>query len=198
MPDFKKRFQEFLSPTPTTIIDRIPIKRIENDGVVVDKNDHYQQFLRVKTYDLFSMSASNLNQIQMKFTNLLRMYAENMKIISLSYPTKTLQQQNYYAQLVKHYTDELKNATDRDFAIELENRRERAIEQFNLMQWIEKNMRDSAFFIVVYGDNHHALEENVRVISLLGQQLLGIQPIKEQKEVEYLLARLNNMNTTNE
>ncbi|MEC2469376.1 hypothetical protein P9X10_32255, partial [Bacillus cereus] len=69
-----------------------------------------------------------------------------------------------------------------------------AVENLNRVLWVEKNLKELAFFIVVYGENEKELIKNVKDIKRYGGRQFDLQNMKA-KEVEKLIFKLQNMNS---
>src|SRR5699024_6288766 len=95
--------------TDRDIVDVFPYKRITEDGFLEDKDGHYQAYLKVKTYDLQSMNDNDLGMLTQAFQNMLKVYTEPMKILSMTYPTETRDQQNFQRAKINQYNQRLQN-----------------------------------------------------------------------------------------
>lgn len=195
-----ERLKSLFDKDSLSIIDKIWYKRITPEGYIVDKNDRYQAYFKVRTADLYSMDDNDLERYILQFTNLLRIYTEPLKIYSMTYPTETKKQQNYYAKLIKRYTREMEyyketKPNQRRYE-EIANKHDRALEQFRTQSWVEDNLKDLIFFIAIYGESKEALEENLRSMKRLNSTTFNIEHISDQTTLINLMKKMHNM--TNE
>ena len=118
----------------------------------------------------------------------------------MTYPTETRRQQTYYAKLIKRYSEQMEfyrlNQPNPRRLEELENKRERAIEQFRTQTWVEDHLKDLIFFIAVYGETKDAIEENIRSFRRLSSRSFQMERITNHQKLVQILKKLHNM--TNE
>lgn len=181
--------------TDRSLIDLFPYKKITDDGYVTHKNGDYQAYLQITTYDLYSMNDEDLTMLTSSFQNLLRVYVEPIKIISLTYPMDTKEQQNFQQEKIKQYSQRLQNPklSLRQQKL-LENKRQIAYEELRRIHWAEQTLKDLTFFMVVYGETKEDVIENVRNIQRLGKRHFGLEHIKKKQHLENIISQLNNMN----
>lgn len=174
----------------------LPYKRITEEGIIVDKEDHFQCFLKVNTNDLFSMNDEDLERFISGLTTLSRIYTEPFKIFSTTYPTETREQQLFYQKKVKQYRQQLATQAmnDRQRSI-LEKKRFAAIENIQRLKWAEDHIQERAFFIVVYGKTENEVKERVRSMQRVGRRYFGLNTITKRKTLIAIIRRLTNMNT---
>jgi len=177
------------------IIDIMPYKRVTKEGFLVDKHNENQAYLRVKTNDLVSMNNSDLNRMISQLTSICRVYTEPFKILSMTYSTETSKQQMFWKSRINKYRRVLMD----DNAPELEFTRHEvmlrlAVDNLRRVTWVEDNLTELTFFIVVYGKNQKELEIRVRDMTRLGGKQYDLQ-LLNRDNIEKILIRLNNMNT---
>lgn len=191
---FKKLLSLFVG-VDRSITDITPYKEIREDGFLAHKDGHYQAYLKVKTYDLQSMNDNDLNRLTQSFQNLLRIYTEPFKIISMTYPTETRDQQNFQRAKINQYNKRLQNdrLTSRQRDV-LDNKRLRAMEELRRVEWAEDTLKDLTFFFVVYGETIEDVKESVRSMQRLGQRYFGLNHITDKQILENIVSQLNNMN----
>lgn len=120
-------------------------------GILVDRRDNLQVYLKVKTTDLISMNKDDLNRFMNQLTSLCRVYHEPFKILSLTYSTETTEQQVYWKRMALRYQGKMsQDVSERNEEHLWSQRYSLAIENLNRVLWVEKNLKELAFFIVVY------------------------------------------------
>lgn len=172
-----------------------PYKKMLNEGYLLDQYDEYQAYLKVKTRDLGSMNQADLNRIVSHLTDLCKVYNEPFKIMSMTYLTETTQQQFFWKGRVNKYRKILlsKDISQKDIN-RYENMLKLAIDNLRRVNWVEDNLTELTFFIVVYGKNIKELETHVRDMTRYGGKQFGLSQIKGKK-LQDIVTRLNNMNT---
>lgn len=166
----------------TSMIEVFPYKRME-DGFVVDVEEKYQAYLKIGTRNVYALSGSEQQTVMDHFTTLVRLYAEDISIISLMFPAGTESQQVFW----------------RRHLLQARRRKNRAQiqacqEQLGRMLWIEQNLSNLDFYLIVYADSKKVLIEKVKDIKRNGGMSLNITDT-EPEIVERILFKLNNMNT---
>lgn len=177
------------------IIDIMPYKRVTKEGFLIDKHNEYQAYLRVKTNDLVSMNNSDLNRMISQLTSICRVYTEPFKILSMTYSTETSKQQLFWKSRINKYRRVLMSdnvpeteITRHDVMLRL------AVDNLRRVTWVEDNLTELTFFIVVYGKNQRELELRVRDMKRIGGKQYDLQLVNRDN-IENILIRLNNMNT---
>lgn len=177
------------------IIDIMPYKRVTKEGFLIDKHNQYQAYLRVKTNDLVSMNNSDLNRMISQLTSICRVYTEPFKILSMTYSTETSKQQLFWKSRINKYRRVLMADNVPESEI---NRHEvmlrLAVDNLRRVTWVEDNLTELTFFIVVYGKSQKELELRVRDMTRLGGKQYDLQLV-DRDNIENILIRLNNMNT---
>ncbi|WP_437834500.1 hypothetical protein ACQRXC_29490 (plasmid) [Niallia taxi] len=177
------------------IIDIMPYKRVTKEGFLIDKHNEYQAYLRVKTNDLVSMNNSDLNRMISQLTSICRVYTEPFKILSMTYSTETSKQQLFWKSRINKYRRVLmadnvpeSEITRHEVMLRL------AVDNLRRVTWVEDNLTELTFFIVVYGKSQKELELRVRDMTRLGGKQYDLQLVNRDN-IENILIRLNNMNT---
>lgn len=177
------------------IVDILPYKRMTREGYLVDKDNEYQAFLQVKTADLVSMKESDLNRVISQLTSICRVYSEPFKIMSMTYLTETSTQQSYWKGRINKYRRIL---LSNELPLKEQNRYETmlrlAMDNLRRVTWIEENLTELTFFIVVYGKSEKEIETHVRDMIRFGGKQFNLRQVKQSK-LEDIIFRLNNMNT---
>lgn len=182
--------------TDASIVDVAPYKRLERKtGILVDRKDNLQVYLKVKTTDLLSMNEGDLKRFMNQLTTLCRVYHEPFKVLSLTYSTETTEQQVYWKRMAVRFQGRMnREGVTKEVERVWYQRYSLAVENLNRVLWVEKNLKELAFFIVVYGKNEKELVKNVKDMKRYGGRQFDLQNMKA-KEVEKLIFKLQNMNS---
>lgn len=179
----------------STVIDLMPYKRVTNKGYVIDKENEYQAYLKIKTKDLLSMNETDLNRMISRLTSICRVYLEPIKLLSLTYLTETSDQQTFWKRKIKQYRQRMMNSNiPKSEYNKLEIQAKLASDNLRRVSWVEDNLTELTFFMVIYGKSEKDIESNVNDIVRLGGKEFNLKLI-DKKNVEDLIFRLNNMNT---
>uniref|UniRef100_UPI00344C70E4 hypothetical protein n=1 Tax=Carnobacterium sp. TaxID=48221 RepID=UPI00344C70E4 len=177
------------------LTDIVPYKKITKEGYLIDSQNEYQAYLKVKTSDLVSMNNTDLNKVISQLTNLVRIYSEPMKVISMTYATETSAQQRYWKGKINQYRRTLLSETLSESEYNRYSLMQKlAVDNLRRIMWVEDNLSELTFFIVVYGKNAKDISVKVRDIVRLGGKSFELKQVNKQK-VEDIVFRLNNMNT---
>ncbi len=178
------------------IINIMPYKRITKEGYLIDKQDDYQAYLKVKTTDLVAMNSTDLNRTISQLTNLCRIYPEPIKVVAMTYSTETAQQQVYWKGRINKYRRSL---MVKDLSEDERNRFEvmlkYALDNLRRVTWVEESLSELTFFIVVYGKNVREMDSRVRDMLRIGGKQFDLKHVDKKEKIEDILFRLNNMNS---
>lgn len=174
------------------ITEILPYKRTTKEGYLIDTENNYQAFLRVKTTDLVSLNTDDLNRIISQLTNLCRIYTENIKILAMTYSTETTEQQMYWKTKINKYRRVISSGTGN--VQRYETMLKLALDNFRRVTWVEENLSELTFFIVVYGKSEKEINVRVRDVIRMGGKPFSLQLV-DKKNIEKVIFRLTNMNT---
>lgn len=177
------------------ITEIVPYKRITKEGYLIDRENKYQAFLKVKTTDLMSMNTDDLKRMISQLTSLCRIYTEPLKIVSMTYSTETTQQQLFWKNKINQYrkallANNIVNSEYKRYEVMLNL----ALDNLRRVTWVEDSLSELIFFIVVYGKDKKDIATHIRDLIRLGGKQFNLQQVKS-KNLENILFRLNNMNT---
>lgn len=179
------------------IVDVTPYKKITKEGYLVDKHNEYQAYLKVKTNDLVSMNNSDLNRVISQLTSICRVYTEPMKILSMTYLAETTTQQLYWKGRIDTYRKMLLSGTlSKKEGERYQTMFHLAQENLRRVAWVEGNLTELTFFIVVYGKSEKEIDTRVRDMIRFGGREFDLKQLSGKK-LENVVFRLNNMNTEN-
>lgn len=169
-------------------------KKVTKDGVIVDKNDNYQMFLKVKTTDLSSLSQDDFKRFFNKFTHLLRVYTEPIKISSLTYPTNVHSQISYWQYRVAQIRRKILTLDPEDTHQHkiYEAQLKIAIENIGRTNFVS-TIPELTFTFTIYARNLKALQKQAKFLKNVGGRELGLQMLNQEETIK-IIRKLNNMN----
>lgn len=192
----EKKQKDLFIPFTSKILpltEKILYKRIEEE-YLIDRNDEYQAILQVRTADLRGMNRADLNRAIECLTIINRIYAEPLKILSMTYLTKTSEQQKFWKRKVEQHRLEVFESSGHR-QLQARRKYQYALDNLRRMVWVEENLNELVFFFVVYGKTRKDIEGNLRSIKQMGGRTLELSQITDESELERIVFKLNNMNT---
>ncbi|HCM90574.1 MULTISPECIES: hypothetical protein [Vagococcus] len=189
----KNYFLSFIVSADKSITDRFPYKRVLDDGTLVTKNNTYQAYLKVKTTDLTSISEDGFMRLVNKLTYLNRVFLDDFKIVSLTYPTETIEQGMYWKRRIAQAKRELFNNEHAHLDTYLKWNLKLAYDNLSRVDFVS-TLPELTFSIVVYGKTRKELKNNVEVIRQAGGKELNLR-VQTQEEVTNIVKKLLNMNS---
>lgn len=140
----------------------------------------YLDILQIESIDIKSMSDVEYNTYILSFTNLLKVYSEDIKIISMNYPADTSRQQQYLNKKISKCT----NPNHMKF---LKHRMKQ-------LQTIESQRTNREFFLMIFGKDDKEMINN-RDLALSSNRELEVFEIDVEKKIK-VLRKINNMNSS--
>lgn len=190
-----KKLIDLVTGGDEKVTELFPYKKITKDGYLLHKNGQYQVFLKVRTFDLQSMNDNDLERLTRTLQTLFRVYIDNLKLISMTYPTETKAQQAFQRKKIDQYQERLQDPNLSQWQREgLENKRFRAMEELQRMEWAENNLKDLTYLIVLFGESIEELEENIRTVQRIGKRQFSLEPLKKEGTLKTIVKQLMNMN----
>lgn len=165
----------------TSILEDFPYKRME-DSFLVTKEDTYQAYLRISTQNVFSLSEKEQTRLMDSLTTLLRVYVDCLNIVSLKFPPALEKNIQFW----QRHLIRARSEGNLYQSISCQ-------ENLNKLFWVEKNLPELEFFLMVFGETRDELEGNIRLINRFSSDL-SITYLTSY-EVEKIAFKLCNMNT---
>ena len=165
-----------------SIQELVPIKEMIK-GNVVKKNGRFLSFLKVTTRNINGLSASEQYMAMRHFENMLRVYEEEMSILSMMFPTNIDDNLVYWNRQLQLAREERNPVRARIIR-----------EQISRLVWVEQELSNLEFYFIVYGKTEKELNLSKTILKRAGGSNLGIKDIPP-KQIEQILIKLNNLNT---
>lgn len=164
----------------TSIIKDFPYKRMEG-SFLIDKNNKYQTFLKISTQNVFSLSDEEQSKLMDSLTTLLRVYVDCLNIISMKFPPGLDKNVQFWQQKLL----EGRNSGNMPQVISCQ-------ENLNKLYWVEKNLPELEFFLMVFGETKDELESNIKIVKRFSSEIETSNLSAQQ--VESIVYKLCNMN----
>lgn len=172
--------QQIFSTTDRPVIDNIPIVDYKDDCFAL-RDGRVMDIVQLRTRDFDTASEDDVEYDSLALLKFFRLYADDIKIVALSFPTDTKSQQQYLA----HILSRTKNSVFRYF---LQYKLEELI-------YIEKNRTDREFYLFLWAKSPAEMQDNLitarRCLGSVGL-LIELDEIKK----EQILFKLANKNTS--
>ena len=139
--------------------------------------------LKVTTRNINGLSASEQYQAMRHFENMLRIYEEEMSILSMMFPTNIDDNLVYWNRQLQLAREERNPVRARIIR-----------EQISRLVWVEQELSNLEFYFIVYGKTEKELNLSKTILKRAGGSNLGIKDIPP-KQIEQILIKLNNLNT---
>lgn len=172
-----------LAVVPKSTADLLPQAKYDTENECFLLQDGtYLNLVEIQSKDLSNLSQSELEFDEIRFEKFYKIYAGDIKIVTLNYPCNTEEQQLYNERKAKQSNNQRTKYW-------LEKRRQELI-------WIAKNKTSREFYIMYFSKN---LEENLKNISTIKNTLgTGKDGMVENMTMEkkcQIFSKLNNKNT---
>jgi len=114
---------------------------------------------------------------------MLRIYEEEMSILSMMFPTNIDDNLVYWNRQLQLAREERNPVRARIIR-----------EQISRLVWVEQELSNLEFYLIVYGKTEKELKLSKTILKRAGGSNLGIKDIPP-KQIEQILIKLNNLNT---
>lgn len=141
--------------------------------------DEYLDMLQIESMDINSMNEYDIRAYILSLTSLLKIYLDDIKIISMNFPANTQIQQNYMNKKIKECNN--------DVHFKFLNIKKEQLEA------IERIRTNREYYIMIYGQSEEELEKNKSML-FSSSASIKINEINIEKKIK-ILKKLNNMNS---
>lgn len=162
-----------------SILDIVPVRMISKQGYFYMDDNSFMELLQIKGKDLINSSEDEVEFDCLRFSKLYRLYADDIKIVCLNFPSDYTKQKRFVEYKIRHTKNTI-------FKEQLEKKR-------NELIWLEKHNTTREYYYMLFGKTEEALEKNIRMVrSTLGSGRDGlIEKISMEKKKEILFRLLN-------
>lgn len=174
-----KKKEKAARPVSTDkILSVFPIRDyLESEGYFLTGDKTIINLFQIQGKSYYDASDDEVENLVYSNARLIQRLADDIKIISMNYPTNTKQQQEYIAFMLKRP--------------ELEPYTELLMEKLESLKALEQNTTDRQAFLMVFARDRERYEEITRLLS--GNPYFVVRPISREKK-ENIIFQLNNMN----
>jgi len=136
--------------------------------------------IQIQCRDLNSIGLTEVDNDNKSFARLWRLYANDLKLVSMNFPIDTSQQQSYFKKVLKR--------------TENPEYKSRLITQLEMLNLIENYQENQFYFFGFWDSEAEMYEQRTKIFSLLGQRQL-VEKISQEKK-EKIIFKFNNKNTS--
>ena len=157
------------------------VQYIEDENCFELKNDMYFDIYQISTKDLMSVSEYLIQVDMQSFGGYYRVYTDDVKIITMNFPTDTKAQQMY----LKHKIKTAENLTYK----------ERLKLKLRQLEYIELNTSEKEYYLFTFSKGLEMHKKNADTINkfLINK---GLSKEIEFSKKKQIIFKLNNMNTS--
>lgn len=141
--------------------------------------EEFLDIFQIESMDINSMNEYDIRLYILSLTNMLKMYLDDIKIISMNFPANTQKQQDYINKKIKNCNNEVH--------LKFLNQRKEQLEA------IERIRSNREYYIMIFGDIEDNLEKN-KTTFFNSCASIKINEISTEKKIK-ILKKLNNMNS---
>ncbi|CAM2078515.1 MAG: hypothetical protein NSGCLCUN01_02711 [uncultured Clostridium sp.] len=141
--------------------------------------EEYSDIFQIESMDINAMNDYDIKMYILSLTNMLKIYVDDIKIISMNFPANTQVQQDYVNKKIK----ECKNKVHLKFLQE----------RLKQLEAIERIRNNREYYIEVYGTTEEELEKNKATL-ISSSASIRIYEIELDKKIK-IKKKLNNMNS---
>jgi len=163
-----------------SIVDLLPIVKIE-ENCFVDKNSRYIDLLSIETKDLDSASENEVNYDIYSWTKFYKTFRDDVKIISLNFPTNTKEQTRYVQRIINKTKNDVYN-----YFLE---------SKLSELEYIENNRTNREFYLMIFSKNLEQHKDNLNILtkSIGGKGLVETMTLEKKIQI---LFKINNKCTS--
>ena len=174
----KKRHSTKQPANQGTVLSVFPIRDyIDSEGYFLTGESTIIDLFQIQGKSYYDASDDEIENLVYSNAKLLQRLPDDLKIISMNYPTNTQQQQKFISYMLTRP--------------ELEPYTEWLAERLETLKGLEQNTTDRQAFLMVFARDKGHYVEIKRLLS--GNPYFVIRPISREKK-ENIIFQLNNMN----
>ena len=163
-----------------SVLDVIPIAYYDTSvDAYKMKNGEYMDFFKINTKDIYSLSENERILYDLTFTKLYRTYPDDLKFITLNFPTNTRKQQEYWKHKIELTTNPF-----------LKKQQEEKLFQ---LEWLQRNSTKREFYLCYYAADKDALKKaSSDILAIMGTGRDGLLEILSPTKKHSILFKIAN------
>jgi len=172
----KKKKKRVLRRTP----DILPFLSIDESTGFIKTKYGYMDILQIESTDVLSMKTDDQRRCIYGLAKFLRVYVEDFKFVSLTFPVNTYEQQQYLQRKIAQTNDPTR----------LKFLNEKLLE----LQLLEKNRVNLEYYIFLFAKDLVTMKDNVESVIRISKQAFPLKKLSMKKKLN-ILFKLNNQSS---
>lgn len=156
------------------------IDLIDREDEFIKADYGYANFYQIRSKDVFSLNEDEIEKHIRDFSNLLRQYQEDLKILCMYFPVNTSVQQENIRKKIEQSKNEM-------HTYYLNKRLKELV-------FLEDFRQNKEFYIMIFGNNKKEIVENENLLFRLSSDSVKIDKISYDKKIK-ILFKLGNQNS---
>lgn len=165
---------------PDRIADIIPIRDMDDDGVIELQGEGYMNMFQLQSKDVNAQNDEASAFDILTLAHFLRAYDPDIKIISLNFPVSMTAQ-------IAHLQRKIHASHSPLIVKHLEKKKAE-------LEFLEKYRTNREFYLLLYGDSMKDLSERSHFAQRKLQRVLPAMPLEKEKKLD-VMYKLNNQNS---
>lgn len=164
-----------------TVASLIPIKNYDEDiKAFVYQDGTMMDMLKIVSKDWNNKSQSDIEFELVKWAKFYRVYADDIKIITLNFKCHTKAQQEY-----------LNGRISQQRNVQLKSHLERKLRE---VEYLEKNNTNREFYLLYFGESAESLEKNkLNIMNTLGTSMVNEMPVDKKIQILYKIGNKSSV-----
>lgn len=143
------------------------------------KDGSYMNIIQIMSKDLVNSSDDEVEYDCLRFARLYKLYAEDIKIITMNFPCDTAEQQHY----IEHKMQKQANPVYKNFL-------QRKLDE---LVWLGKHDTTREYYYMIFAKNTEEMEKNTLLLmNTLGRGKTGLLAYLTEEKRRQILFRLAN------
>lgn len=174
----KKDLKKELKNVDKSILDILPILDIEDNFIKTTYG--YTNIFQIESKDVYSLNRDEIERHIHDFSNFLKFYQDDMKIVCMQFPVNTLQQQENIQKKM--------STTKNNMYLRFLDKRLREL------QFLEEHRYNKEYFLFIYSKDYKSMSEKEDLIFRISNDSIKVRKIDLDKKIK-ILFKLNNQNS---
>lgn len=175
----KKKKEKKAEPSVIkTNLDVLPIRNYDeklkafvlNDGRLID-------IVEKTADDIENMLEDEIQYLMISFARFLKLYSDDIKLITMNFPTNTINQQKHLESVLERTSDPV--------------RRKWLQRSISELQKVDRGTRKREYYLMIFSEDIKSHIDHMKEVSTMGD---GVREMTFEKKVK-ILYKLNNMNS---
>ena len=175
----KKKKEKKAEPAVVkTNLDILPIRRYDEKlKAFILKDGRMLDIVEKTADDVDNMLEDEIQYLMISFARFLKLYADDIKLVTMNFPTNTINQQKHLESILERTNDPV--------------RRKWLQRSISELQKVDRGTRKREYYLMIFSEDVKSHMEHMKEVSTMGD---GVREMTFEKKVK-ILYKLNNMNS---